>query len=777
MFAAEGDSVIGRSERLEVVFDRASGAIRKLANRATGQVLVDGESGQPWRMTAHWIPWFLPPHIGERYRGREIKPAECSFELDDGGAARLTWSTSDPGVVVHVRAGFSEDGSLELWPRVAVSPGTAPPVTFAYPIVSSPRPLSPDGATDRLVFPGQSGWVIRSPLEHVPLAGGYPDGYDGCSLQFIAYYAEDAGGFYVGCHDPHSTWKWIRFSAEEVLFEHEAWDLREGASLDLDYPVVVAPLEDGHWHEAAERYRAWALAEAPWCRGAVPNARNESKRGVRWLYEDVGLSIWGTPSSLDWSRWYRFYADCAGTPLHICAGWDWPASRPHTVGHEGWFPARFHPANLEAWREHHVTPYMNDLFISSRAEGFLERWEPNLIFPYATFPWPRFAEFSALAEADSSPADPAVTTNLDFWMCPATEAQGELHAWRDTTLARDYGADGVCYDISSGNPRLGSRCLREEHGHPPGRGRALIEAYDRVNRRSKEAAAAETGRYLALGVETIMDSVVGSVDFYVSRACAGPLGALENWVVGPEDPVGGTRELIPLFEAVYHDVGPVHEDGWLTLSAEEGDLFYWVAARIVLQWGGLLALQYATNPPERVPGFEGPAEVVNWDGATVRFDHLPEPDAGKIAFVRELARARTQFGRPYLAYGRLLRPLPIEAGTVELTYSHRLHALGNIRTEGRWTAPEVLHGAWADDEGNIGLFFVNLRDQGSVTIPLRGDPRTLWGLDLSARSAVVTASSGSERAQALTPSGDLRLELALAPRVVTLVEFESRVAA
>ena len=64
----------------------------------------------------------------------------------------------------------------------------------------------------------------------------------------------------------------------------------------------------------------------------------------------MGLSVWGGPSSLDWSPWYRFYADASGTPLHIAAGWDWPASRPHTVGYEGWFPASFHPANRAARR-------------------------------------------------------------------------------------------------------------------------------------------------------------------------------------------------------------------------------------------------------------------------------------------------------------------------------------------------------------------------------------------------------------------------------------------
>ena len=58
--------------------------------------------------------------------------------------------------------------------------------------------------------------------------------------------------------------------------------------------------------------------------------------------------------------WYNF-------PTGV-AGWDWPATRPHNVGKEGWFPARFHEANREAWKGHYVTPYMNDLYVANTAD-------------------------------------------------------------------------------------------------------------------------------------------------------------------------------------------------------------------------------------------------------------------------------------------------------------------------------------------------------------------------------------------------------------------------
>jgi hypothetical protein len=790
VFREEGGSLVGSSGTVEIAFDGDTGAIHRLRNLATGQTLVDARTSVPWRMPRQAGTFYIPPHAG--FVVPEYVPAGFSFALDDGREqADLAWRTDDPGVRVRVAARFSDD-ALELWPHVEVDAGSSPPARLEYPLLPAPNPLAENGEDDYLVFPGQSGWLIRSPLTApparrqgaAPVAGVaeparepegfeavYPDGYHGCSVQFMAYFGAGSGGFYLACHDPHSTCKSFGFSAAEVAFGHESWDLRLGAQLDLDYPVVIAPLIRGDWYEAAERYRSWALT-APWSRGGVPNVHNPALDGARWLFEEVGVSLWGTPSSLDWTPWYEYYAEALGAPLHICAGWDWPASRPHTVGREGWFPARFHAENLKAWKRHRVTPYMNDLFISARAEAFDEAWEPNLLFPYVHFDWTRFAQpRDGWLDGSAPGPDPVITTTLDFVVCPATSAQSELHAWRDTELVR-AGLDGVFYDISSGNPHRLARCLRAEHGHPPGRGRSIIEAYDSVNRASKEAVARETGRYLVQGVETIIENVGGSVDFYVSRACAGPLGVLEGWTLGPEAPPGAGRELIPLYQAVYHDVGPVHEDGWLTLSADTGDLFFWVAARIYLQWGGLLSLHYAGSPPERPPGYDGPAEVIAFDGALVRFDELPAADPHKIDFVRELARARTTYGRPFLAYGTLIRPVPLDVGRLELRYRREIHGFGTY-AEGVWPAPEVIHSAWRDVDGNLGLFFVNLRETEPITVTVSAAADALWGMSLAGRVASLVTSDGTASLGAAPEDRSLAFSVPLAPRRVALLRIGS----
>lgn len=775
-FRQDGSDLVGETAAIRIVFDGDSGSIRRIENRNTGHLVVDGGDAAPWRLAA-------PGTSGRAYRGgipwpatyHRLDPQPVTFEFEiskDAGSAELSWTTSDPGITVRVGARLTID-SVELWPVVQVAAGAIPPESFEYPIVV-PRPLSHDGENDCLCYPAQAGWVIRSPLKRDPLVSFYPDGYSGSSVQFMAYYESGRGGFYFGCHDPHATCKRIRFGHDRASFEHLAWDQRRSASLDLGYPVEIMALTIGDWYEAADRYRAWALAHAPWCVSHKPNVGRDDRSDVAWLFEQIGLSVWGAPSSLDWSAWYRHYGDVAGTPLHIVSGWDWPQTLPPSLGTEGVFPGKFHDANVEAWRGHFVTPYLNDLFISLRAEDFFERWEPNVLFPYAAFPWLDFSEPpQRWLDGEAEGPQPETTTNLDFFLCPTTAALKDLHSWRDLVLARDHPVDGIFYDISSGNPENWSRCLRAEHGHSPGRGRGLITAYADLNILSKKLVRRETGRYYVQGVEVINETLVGSVDFYVSRACAGPLGRLETWIVGPEDEPGGGRELIPLFQAVYHDVGPVHEDGWITLDRAEGTLFYWIAARIYLVWGGVLSLQYSTSPPEALPDHDGPAETVLWSGSTHRWDVLGERDEEKEAFVKQLARARTGFGTRFLAYGRIVRPIPLEPEPLEVDFRKTLYGWGTdaLVNSGTWSVPEVTHAVWADAEGAVGIFLVNLRGDRPVSTNLRADCARLWSLDLRGAEAWAITSEGEVPLGAVASDGTLDVPVTLAPRQVTLVEI------
>ncbi|HSJ70497.1 MAG TPA: hypothetical protein VLA29_02500 [Acidimicrobiia bacterium] len=749
IFSIVDGSLVCTSDRLQVTIDGATGGIRSITDAHGHRTFVQAADARPWRLIEQGttLGTWAAAAAADDLHVAELEPGPVAIDVK-ASEARLTWQTSEPGVDVFVVVRFTSDGDLELWPTVVVDDGSRPPAHLVYPILH-PVDL---GADDQLLFPAHSGWLIADPRSTITDAS-YPDGYHGCSVQVMAYFSPSLGGLSMACHDPHVTHKHLRFGADEWSVRHDAWDLRRGHDMNLDYPVVISRLDRGDWFEAAERYREWALT-APWTSRGPNTVRSGADR-PRWLYEDIGLSIWGTPSSLDWSTRYRYLAEATGSTLHIVSGWDWPATRPHYIGTEGWFPTRINPANLDAWDGHHVTPYLNDLFVSVHAPDFIERWEPNLVFPYKTFPFTVFAERSPdYIDGQASAGDPRVMTDIDFFVCPTTDVQRELHPWRDARLVGDHGLAGVFYDISSGNP-FAARCLRVEHGHTPGWSREVLAAYADNNARSRVAMAEAIGEAPAQGVETIVEHVIADIDFYVARACAGPIGGLEALTLGPEKPPGTGRDLVPLFQAIYHDVGPVHEDGWMTLDDTFGDLFYWIVARIALVWGGVMSLHYANNPPELIPGSDF-GEVISWDGGHHRFDDLRPVDAGHLDFVRAISSLRTGAANPYLAYGRMLPPPPLDVPSVTLDYRRTNPVVTGLTRSGSWDVPQVVTSAWEAADGTVGVFFVNV---GAASIDLSATVRPVgWAL-LDALADVV----GGDGEVALS-GGDLRIDLSLAPR-------------
>jgi hypothetical protein len=282
----------------------------------------------------------------------------------------------------------------------------------------------------------------------------------------------------------------------------------------------------------------------------------------------------------------------------------------------------------------------------------------------------------------------------------------------------------------------------------------------------------ETGAYLVQGTETIIENIISSIDFYVSRAVGGPMGFLETQTQGPEEPPGQGRELIPLFQSVYHDIGPVHEDGWIRLISDEGDLFYWIAARLYVQWGGLMSIHFPITPAERPEGYEGTSEAIGWGGQHQTFDDLEPLDRNKTAFLRELGRARTSFANRYIAHGRMLRSVPFDAGTIDLWFDQKIPGSAGITNAGTWTVPRVIHAAWIDDTNRtIGLVFVNLHADEPTAITLDVDVSSLWGVDRAGATATRITAGSSGAIGVVSDDQTLKADVTLPSREVVLVEI------
>jgi hypothetical protein len=220
---------------------------------------------------------------------------------------------------------------------------------------------------------------------------------------------------------------------------------------------------------------------------------------------------------------------------------------------------------------------------------------------------------------------------------------------------------------------------------------------------------------------------------------------------------------VPLFAYVYHEYGPVRMDGWAKLSREQGDLFYWIGAR-VLAWGGLFELNYEFSPLETLDGDAEPLDEHYFPLP----DRLYEIDPEKAAFVRELAGARVGPANPYLAYGAMLPPLALESTSIELPWLHYNCPTGwpAYGDSGTHVVPAVVHCAWRYGDG-AAIVLVNVdRVEHEVRVPA-----STQTLRLNGDSAYeLTRIDGGARTSLGRLGADGAVELSLPPRTVVVLE-------
>ncbi|HEV8462707.1 MAG TPA: DUF6259 domain-containing protein [Gaiellaceae bacterium] len=641
------------------------GSIRRLG--ANGLELVSGPAAKPWVL-----------HLAD---GTTIdEPASTEVAPRDAGYA-LRWTT-ERGDVIDASITISGD---EARFRVAVTGEQVDGID--YPVIGGVGALSDD---DELVHGYATGLLFHNPftlfdgdtpgVRHAP----YPESFSGASLQLMTYYAVGRGGFAFSSDDASGAQKWFNFYKDG---EHLRVELGHGTG-DLDaplrpgYDMVVSALGAGTWTEAADRYKAWAVQQR-WCaRGLVADDPKRDRR----FYEEVGIATFGINAAENRTSWIERIRDIAGRPvLHVLGpNWtnrlqDYRGGLPG--GLDDWFPARFDEANLRAMRAAGdlVVPFYFDLLFGRGGAD----------------------EDEGVAALQQIPKPARSTDEYTFpFLCPATPFFQELHARRDERLVRAYGVDGVYYDISANN--VLKQCYAAAHGHPRGGGAFLVDAYRQL------FAVPEVTR----GTEMVNEVFLDQLDFYQARAEGSPVATFEadrfrKWMVS------GEAEKVPLFTYVYHEYGPVRLDGWAKLSRETGDLFYWIAARI-LCWGGLLELNYEFSPLENV---DGEREPLDEHYASLP-DHRYEIDPGKAAFVGEIARARA--GNPYLAYGTMMPPLAIDSPTVELDWFHYNgpQEWPSYEDRGTKTVPAVVHQAWRFRD-KVAVVLVNISEQDlRVTVPL-----------------------------------------------------------
>ncbi len=667
------------TRRLELTLDEATGAITSVTHLAAGLGLVSG----------------APSPVALRLELAELGWVDVAGPLRVvplGDGLRLHWDAGhDITVTTDV---LVRDGDVLL--RVdAINRGSATIERIRYPIIAGIGRLGGRGQ-DELTHSHASGFLFHDPVDlfepdpenHRRLGQNpYPEGFAGSTMQFLAYQARNVGGFLIGTEDAGRALKWFDVSGDgqhlTMSVAHKVPALVPGASFAPAYPVVITALDGGRWTDAADRYRSWALGQ-PW---AQPCPR------ARWLREEVGICTFGVSARHDRSAWLRAVGAAAGVPVFHVLGPDWAARGQDyrgnlPPGRQGWLPAVFHAANLAAIADHggRWAPFEFDL-LSSHDEASEE---------------PVLASRMLHHRGQSDPTDPGI---MRFpFMCPGTAYWRDWHAERDARLAAEHGADAIYYDISLHNMLM--QCLAEGHDHAPGSGEPIAALFERMYRDTSTAMSAATGRYVPMGTEVMTETSVGLFDYSQHRADGGPYASFEpvpfrDWLLD------GRAERIPLLTYVFGERAPLRMDGWAKLSREAGDLWYWVAATVLLD-GGLLEVNGEFSPLEDVDGW---TEDVSESYANI----VPRGfgiDPGKAAFLGQVARTRVGPANPWLAHGRMLPPPVVEAPTIEPDwYAYNAgqdHSMYDTR--GTMRVPSVLARAWTLD-GRTAWLVANVSDQ------------------------------------------------------------------
>ena len=690
----------------------------------------------------------------------EFESFECRREAPASGVAKLSlaWRTKTG---VAVRAWLSlEEGSDSLDFGCSADNGSQERLlSLEYPIFASLREITEGGEDDYVAHAFATGFKVRHPAKHFDegCAGWryapYPESFSGASMQFFAYYGMNRGGLYFAALDGEGHAKWLNFFKNgqgllEATFIHGCEETGAGKGIRPPYPVRVSLLEGQDWHEAADRYKAWATGQK-WCERGTLARRRKAGDTAAWLHEEIGAATFGINAGADRTPWLRKYRELIPTPLLHVLGPDW-TNAPQTFyrgvpgGFDDWFPTRFHAGNLACLRElgDKFAPFEFDyLYRFDGADGELGR-----------------------AAAQKFPERIKSMDGYRFpFLCPAHPYAHDFHVRRDETLQRTDDADAIYYDISANN--IMKVCMDETHGHPVGAGKAIEDAYRRNYSDTKAAMEAVAGRPVPMGTEMMNETLLGLIDFYQARAGGQPAAPLEGWPFR-ELLKTGAAELVPMFAYVYHEYGAVRLDGWGKLVEEIGSLYYLTVARTYL-WGGLYELNYEYSPMEALDGKENAADK-HYYPFEARGYAFSEKRARYLALY---ARLRTGDANPYWAYGRMLKPLEFTGGSrTRMKWFHYNHGTSSkeYNDAGELDADEIVHSAWIREGEGVGLFFANVGEE-SRTLRARIEPERYGMGGVTARVYGEDAAESAGIGLVRLPSGESEFDVP--PRSVVFVEL------
>jgi len=534
----------------------------------------------------------------------------------------------------------------------------------------------------RLLLTWGQGRVVSNPFgRDEKFVGQYPA--PSAPMQFSALYSP-AGGLFLATHDGRMYIKQFihesRKKERAITFYLRNFPENRGdpgVDFKMPYDFVMTTFK-GDWFTASRLYRQWAIKQV-WCakgplyqREDVPDWYKrltfwslawEQKSYANWetLKEKIGdkdqtledirriSKIIGVPYAVHFYGWHKGRFDEA-----------YPEYFPPLLGDEGFKKqvSAIHEAGAR------IVPYVNGCLWGKHLASYkrLNVVKYCIKDEYGnSYNW-RIDHTAAYEKGLSKKA----IYWLD-WPCPYTKFWQNKMKEVSLKLVRDYGVDGVYYDVLSGNAH---QCFDPHHGHTKGGGNYWAVGNRELLRLSREVIR-------KANPEAIMTSEQPS-EVYIDR--------LDSMLLFNVQRMPGA---VPAFQAVYHDYfilfgNATYAPGVLDcLPMPVGESF---VNGDQLGWFNIWPMFFESHPREELS--------IYWRDQARRKRY--------IEFVVRIARIRHNAGFKFLVLGEMLEPLEIQNKLPEVR--------GNWGPAGRGfrVMPAVIHSVWRAPDGTIGLVFCNI---------------------------------------------------------------------
>lgn len=462
------------------------GSIESLVDRGTGTEFIATQGRAPLFALAFSTKG-QPTAPLTRVYANEAAQFRARTEIR-GGTQTVVLEYDDlhqTGVNVVCRATAGPADALIRWRLSATFPETLVLEEVQFPMVTLRASLDEAAAEEAVVIGATKGGVLRGPANlkvGARVTGSQPGNL---AAQFGCYYGPRAG-FYTAAYDGVGTPKRVAFarSAEGLVasWTHCCF----GASpFALDYDLITTTFAGPDaqtptdWRDAADLYRAWAVTQ-PWC------ARTLAQR------RDLPAWLLAGPAMVRFNR--AWLADSATIRRWLTDYWGkhFPQA-PLITAYWGW-------EKIETW----VTPDYFPVFPSDEVFQDLVAWSRQrgchaflwpsgyhwtLTYdkqPDGNFRWDDRQRFAQVAAAHAVVTrDGKVYSGDRSWLrggatsCLCPGDPWTINWWNQDVAAPIARRGG---EIIQSDQVVGGNfpwCYSTTHGHPPGPGPWMTEAFAR----------------------------------------------------------------------------------------------------------------------------------------------------------------------------------------------------------------------------------------------------------------------------------------------------------